>query len=386
MLDRYREILAHNADGVMVLDLEGRVLYANLAAEQLFAKPSDALLGRRFGFPVMAGESSEIELIQPGGAPILVEMRVTALNGGADKVLLVSLRDVTEQRALKNALREANLLNIAIVNALQAAVAVLDDQGTIVRVNQVWLRFAAQNGAANLEGIGVGVNYFDVCRQADDPTAAAALAGLLRVLNGEAEGFDLEYPCDSPQEKRWFVMRARPIAAEDVRGLVVSHIDMTIYRAMLQAQHDAESAQRMRQQELEYEAFHVLSFANPHAGSGITPALREDLIARYGRLLDLAVEQRAYKTDNQVSTLAEELGEMLGAAAAHPRDLIEIHLETLNRKRRANVKTPSKVQVYFEEGRILVLEIMGYLAAHYRRRAAVTRQPMMAADGETETG
>lgn len=384
MLDRYQGILAHSADGVIVLNSEGKILYANPAAERLFVKPSEALVGRRFGFPVIAGESSEIDLIQPGRAPVTVEMRAASFHMDGQDVLLVSLRDITERRQMENALRQSDLLNSAIINALQAAIAVLDEHGNIVRVNQTWLQLAAQNGATDLSRVGVGVNYFDVCRRADHPLANAALEGMQRVLAGETAGFDLEYPCDGPQEKRWFVMRVKPIAAEDLRGLAVSHIDITAHRAVLQAQRDAEAAERLRQQELAYEVFQLLAYAPARAASGITPALLEDLIGRYSRLLDLAVEQRAYKIDNQVSTLAEELGHQLGSLAAHPRDLIEIHLETLNRKRRENVKVPSRVQVYFEEGRILVLEIMGYLASYYRKRALGAPQPVTAA-GDNRT-
>jgi len=379
MLDWYQGILAHSADGVIVLDTEGRVLHANPAAERLFVKPSEALVGRRFGFPVIAGESSEIELIQPGSAPVTVEMRTASFHMNGQDVLLVSLRDITERRQIENALRQAELLTSAVINALQAAIAVLDARGNIVRVNHMWLQLAAQTGAPRLLRADAGVNYFDMCRRTNDSFADAALQGMQRVLTGEAAGFDLEYPWDGPQEKRWFVMRVKPVAAEDLRGLIVSHIDVTAYRAMLQAQRDAEAAERLRRQALEYEAFQLLDHTPARATSGITPALLEDLIRRYSRLLDLAVEQRAYKTDNQVSALAEALGGQLGSLAAQPRDLIEIHLEALNRKRRENVKAPSRVQIYFEEGRVLVLEIMGYLASYYRKRVLGAPQPVTAA-------
>lgn len=381
MPDRYQDILAHSADGVIVLDSEGRVLYANPAAERLFAKLSEALVGRRFGFPVIAGESSEIDLLQPGRAPITTEMRAAFLQLDGQDVLLVSLRDITERRQLENALHQCELLNTAVLNALQAAVAVLDERGNIVRANQAWLRLAAQNGPLHLSRAEVGANYFDILRQSSDQLAAAALEGMQRVLRGETIGFDLEHPYSSLLEKRWFVMRVKLIAAESLRGLMVSHMDAAVYRALFQAQRSAEAAERLRQQALEYEAFQLLAYTPARAGSGLTPALLEELISRYSRLLDLAVEQRAYKTDHQLSVLAEELAHQLGGLAAHPRDLIEIHLETLNRKRRENVKAPSRVQVYFEEGRILVLEIMGYLASYYRRRVLGAPQPTTATEG-----
>ncbi|MGQ9889000.1 MAG: PAS domain-containing protein [Aggregatilineales bacterium] len=386
MLDWYRGILAHNVDGAIVLDAEGRVLYANPAAERLFVKPSEALVGRRFGFPVITAESSEIELIQPGGALVAVEMRAAGLRLDDQDALLVSLRDITERRQVENALRQAELFNSAIINALQAAIAVLDAHGNIVRVNQTWMQLAAQQGTPHLLRADVGANYFDVCRQTSDSFADAALHGMQRVLAGEAAGFDLKYPCDGPQGKRWFVMRVKLAAAENLRGLIVAHIDATAHRAMRQAQHDAEAAERLRQRELEREAFQLLAYTPARDASGITPALHEELVRRYSRLLDLAVEQRAYKIDNQVSALSEELGYQLGRLAAHPRDLIQIHLEALNRKRRENVKAPARAQIYLEEGRVLVLEMMGYLASCYRKRAlGAPDETLKNAAGDSQT-
>src|SRR5687767_9183716 len=52
-----------------------------------------------------------------------------------------------------------------VFSALDLHVAILDRDGVIVDVNDVWIRFAAENGGQSAP-LGVGANYFDVCRHA----------------------------------------------------------------------------------------------------------------------------------------------------------------------------------------------------------------------------
>jgi hypothetical protein len=49
---------------------------------------------------------------------------------------------------------------------------------------------------------------------------------------------------------------------------------------------------------------------------------------------------------------------------AGPRDLVDMHGLALKIKTRE--VTPQKMGAYVEEGRFLILELMGYLAAFYR--------------------
>jgi hypothetical protein len=75
----------------------------------------------------------------------------------------------------------------------------------------------------------IGENYLDVCdAHADhEPDAATAAEGIRAVFTGEHDSFSLEYPCHSPDEQRWFVMRAVPVDLGDERYAVVSHLNVT---------------------------------------------------------------------------------------------------------------------------------------------------------------
>lgn len=131
---------------------------------------------------------------------------------------------------LKTALGDMEEFDRSVFNALTANIAVLNDQGTIITVNKAWLKFAAENGVSSLNKVNVGVNYFDVCRKArgkSSEEASIVLNGLLSILNGESDYFELEYPCHSPDVQRWFLMKATPVNCGGNKCIVVSHVNIT---------------------------------------------------------------------------------------------------------------------------------------------------------------
>ncbi|PPQ40276.1 hypothetical protein CH337_12410 [Rhodoblastus acidophilus] len=131
--------------------------------------------------------------------------------------------------------------------ALPAHVAVLDETGAIMLVNRAWTDFARDNGAGSRAfGVAVGVNYLDVCRRASgaDATARQALVGLEAVLCGAVAHFEMEYPCDAPNERRWFLMTADALDPQLPMGAIVSHLDISGRKLAELAL--AESEQRYR--------------------------------------------------------------------------------------------------------------------------------------------
>jgi signal transduction histidine kinase len=121
-------------------------------------------------------------------------------------------------------------LSRSILDTLDANIAVLDNEGVILDVNDSWVGFALDNGITSLDKACPGVNYFDVCRRArgsHSEESAAALKGLESLLAGDTNRFELEYPCDSPDKRRWFVMAAKRLETDGRQLLVVSHSDIT---------------------------------------------------------------------------------------------------------------------------------------------------------------
>jgi PAS domain S-box-containing protein len=135
----------------------------------------------------------------------------------------------------------------AALDALAQHLAILDQNGTILRVNRAWREFAATNAGEGAQ-LNEGVNYLKVCDAAQGPDseeAAAFGAGLRAVLEGRKAEFLLEYPCHSPVQQRWFQGRVVRFWGVDQQPcLVVSHIDITDRK--LAEQQVQERAQQLR--------------------------------------------------------------------------------------------------------------------------------------------
>jgi signal transduction histidine kinase len=95
---RLRSIVERMADGIIIVGLEGAIRFANPAAEQLFGRSADELAATTFGFPAIAGESTEIEVVRPGGEAVSAELRVVDTDWEGNPARLVSLRDVTDRK------------------------------------------------------------------------------------------------------------------------------------------------------------------------------------------------------------------------------------------------------------------------------------------------
>lgn len=135
--------------------------------------------------------------------------------------------DINEIKLAEQSLRSADNLTRSIMDSLDSAIVVLDERGNIIRINHAWQCFAEQNGGNEQIMAGIGLNYFDVCRSATDtPDANKTLEGMLAVLSGQQKQFKIEYPCDSPDIKRWFRLEVVPLKGT-LSGLVAHHIDIT---------------------------------------------------------------------------------------------------------------------------------------------------------------
>jgi len=144
---------------------------------------------------------------------------------GAINVLV----DISSQRVADHRIRESERLARSTVNSLAANLAILDESGIIVAVNAAWERQAMQCGMTYANN-GVGSNYLEVCDRATsqgDDSAGDAAECIRKVLRHELDHAELEYPCHSPTEQRWMLMRVTPFEGEGPTRAVISHDDVT---------------------------------------------------------------------------------------------------------------------------------------------------------------
>ena len=114
-------------------------------------------------------------------------------------------------------------------------IVLLDGAGTITHTNEAWLENARINGHQDpTPDAFIGVNYLAVCQSAalseddDGDTARQTFTGLQAVLGAKEQRFNLEYPCHSPDQRRWFVVDVVPLRSEP--GAAVIHTDVTEYK------------------------------------------------------------------------------------------------------------------------------------------------------------
>lgn len=98
------------------------------------------------------------------------------------------------------------------------------------------------------------------------------------------------------------------------------------------------------------------------------PAIFDEMIDRFAGLLELALERSLFKVEHNVTDGLRIMAERLGFVRAGPRDVIEIYSTALRRV--TEPVSTSKAQAYTEEGRLLVLELMGHLVSYYRLLAS----------------
>ncbi len=137
---RFRGIIENTADGIVIVSRDGIVRFANPAAGTMFGRKRNELVGEMFGFPVVAGEATELDIIRRGGEALVAEMRVTETVWRDESVYLASLRDVTERERAEQALRKAAQEWRTTFDAISDAVRLVDAENRVLRCNKAMTR------------------------------------------------------------------------------------------------------------------------------------------------------------------------------------------------------------------------------------------------------
>ena len=90
-----------------MVDRRGDIRFANPAAGELFNRPPQDLIGTSFGTPVVAGETTEMEIVRRGGGDVVyAELRVVDTTWEDERVELVSLREITDRKRAEERARQ----------------------------------------------------------------------------------------------------------------------------------------------------------------------------------------------------------------------------------------------------------------------------------------
>jgi signal transduction histidine kinase/PAS domain-containing protein/ActR/RegA family two-component response regulator len=255
---RLQALMDHISSGVIVHGADTHIIDANPAACRVTGLTLDQMRGKvaidpywcfleedgsimpleRFPVPQVLAKGAPVNQLVLGvrrpdlPRPVWVQVDAYPLRDAAGQIeqVVVTFADITGRQEAIERERDSEDLKSAVLDSLAAHIVVLDRDGVIVSTNEAWRRFGRGNGAGARFVDPVGVSYLSVCALAVGTPlgeeAAAALAGIRAVLAGEQAEFQLEYPCHSPTEQRWFRMSVTRMKGRR-GGAVVSHMPVT---------------------------------------------------------------------------------------------------------------------------------------------------------------
>jgi len=262
MLDK---IIRQSPIGIAVIDREGLYRRVNPAYCRMYGYKPHELIGRSFTqvFPEPQREEmlarhlayldgdgelkGEFQVIGHDGALLDIISESVRFPGDDGRTCrLVYVVDISERKAVEQALRASRQFLQSVLDGLSAHVCVLDETGHIVAVNRAWREFAAANGG-RADQVHEGTDYLAAADAAchtphgDDAEAMAFATQLRTVLDGTLRHFQLEYSCHSPTERRWFVVHVSRIEGSDPPRIVVTHDNISAIKIAQETLRESEA-------------------------------------------------------------------------------------------------------------------------------------------------
>jgi PAS domain S-box-containing protein len=241
--ERYIDLYDLAPVGYCTLDEDGVLRDVNLTAATLLATDRSILLNQPIHRYIAKDDqdafylfrkklshtdqpdSLELRMIKSSGLYFWAKLDVTIRRTSGTRITSVVIQDISLSKLAADRLKQSETLSLSILNSVSANIAVIDRTGYIIAVNDPWRRFATENGMSGgmpAPYTDVGSDYLGACGD----EGSAARIGIQAVLHGNLPYYELEYPCDSPTEQRWFRMRVTPLGSEK-EGAVIFHTDIT---------------------------------------------------------------------------------------------------------------------------------------------------------------
>jgi PAS domain S-box-containing protein len=282
--------LGYSAEEIAQLGTIDRLLGDDLLASEAFLQQDEVI---NLEWPVTDRHGAQ--------RVFLITMKPVIIGTGTR---LITMHDITERKQAEIRLQEQAAFNRRILDSTASHIAILDPQGMIIDVNTPWTRFAEDNQGTQTEKLGPGASYFCAwdAQYGDITGAAQAFAGIRQVQCGERDCFEIEYPCHSPEEMRWFSLRVLPLAGGEGQVLV-SHTDVSALKQtkahLRAALEEKEVLLREVHHRVKNNLAAIISLLDMQRRMLQDPQGREIFIELAGRIRSMSlIHEKLYRAEN----------------------------------------------------------------------------------------
>jgi PAS domain S-box-containing protein len=392
---KYRSLFNSIRDAILVADLERRIVDCNPAFSDLFGYQLAEIRGKEtlavyeneqefqaLGQAIKQNQERDnffftVHYQKKNGEVFPGETNVFYQRDHQGNIVgfIGLIRDVSQQRETEEALRQERDLFDRLMETSPVGIVLFGVNCEVTYANAMAenLLCVQQEGSYRL---------LDVCQQ---PSWKQILD---QVFESGENCYHQQIKIKRSQSQvRLLAVNAAPLRDQQggISGIVCTLEDVT--EKVRQEEELKEQLQREIQTLEEMVTPQVVQATASALGKGrlkqSVPETFQQLVMEYGEILDKALEERVYKVDHQLSNQLRNLAGKWGGLRATPRDLIDLHMKTIEFKSLRS--SDEMLSAYTREGRLMLLELMGFLTAYYRHLSLGVRKSIQQ-DGFKQSG
>ncbi|MDJ0516217.1 MAG: diguanylate cyclase [Trichodesmium sp. MO_231.B1] len=141
-------IVTHLYDGILIVDKDGVVKFANPAAARIFGQPLEVILNHTLGTPILTSDKALLDFICPDGKLGVAEITVAKTEWQGETVNIICLRDISDRQKAMQQLEVALTKQKELSQELEK-MATTDPLTNIYNRRQI-MKLAAQEFARSI--------------------------------------------------------------------------------------------------------------------------------------------------------------------------------------------------------------------------------------------
>jgi len=172
----FYNIVEKSTDGIIVVDLQGKVKFINQTAASYLGRNSSELKGNSIDIPLDQDKTPELNIILPDKSRGIAELRIVETAWQDKRAYLALLRDITKRKQAEQALLDSEQELLGIFNGVSDGIAIIDNTGRLTRINK---RIIDVGGYPEKAVIGKRFKFLRMFPQRSIATMVANFAKLL---------------------------------------------------------------------------------------------------------------------------------------------------------------------------------------------------------------